>query len=38
MGALVHGKDEKGVQSFSLETGGKRRDDFGNIVVHGRKV
>ena len=34
MGAVVHGKDEKGTN----ETGGKRRDDFDKIVVHGRKI
>jgi len=25
MGAVVHGKDEKGIQSFSLETEGKKK-------------
>jgi len=26
MGAVVHGKDEKGIQSFSLETEGKKEE------------
>jgi hypothetical protein len=29
MGAFVHGKDEKGMQCFSLETGGKKKRRLG---------
>ena len=38
MGVVVYGKGEKGIQGFSRERRGKGRDDFGNIVVHGRKI